>query len=87
MYQSSTLHRVFAPRLRHSGQTHRFRRCSSAAAGALEYPKKNSRHGNEEELYFTFYFMSMILPCTSGDNINELVHMEIQGTEDSYIFL
>ena len=46
--------RVFAPRLCHRGQTHRFSRCLSVAAGALEYPKKNSRNGNKEELYFNF---------------------------------
>ena len=48
--QSNTLCRVFAPCFCHSGQTRRFRRCSSAAVGALEYPKKNSRNGNKEEL-------------------------------------
>ena len=40
VHQSSTLCRVFVPCWCHSGQTHRFRHCSSAAAGALEYPKK-----------------------------------------------
>ena len=50
-----TLHRVFAPRLCHSGQTHRFRHCSSAAAGALEHPKKNSRKCNKKDLYFFFF--------------------------------
>ena len=55
--QSNTLHRVFAPHLCHCGQTHRFRRCLSAAMGALEYPKKNSRNGNKDELYFTLSYM------------------------------
>ena len=44
------LGRVFASRLCHSGQTHRFRRCSVAAAGAFEYPKTNSRNGNKVKL-------------------------------------
>ena len=59
VYQSNTLRRVFAPRLCHSGQTHRFKHCLSAAAGALEYPKKNSRSGNKKDLYFNFllYFI------------------------------
>ena len=57
---SNTLHRMFASVLCHSGQTHRFRYCLSAAAGALEYPKKNSRNGNKEELYFALlYFTSL----------------------------
>ena len=50
----NTLHCVFTSRLGHSAQTHRFRHCSSATAEALEYPKKNSRNGNKEELYFYF---------------------------------
>ena len=54
VYQSNTLRCVFAARLYHSGQTHRFRHYSSAAEGALEYPKKSSRNGNKEELYFYF---------------------------------
>ena len=56
VYQSNTLCRVFMPRLCHSGQSHRFTHCSSSAVGvgALECPKKNSRNGNKEELYFTF---------------------------------
>ena len=45
---SNTLHRVFAPCLCHRGQTHMFRHCSSAAAGALEYPKKKSRNGDTD---------------------------------------
>ena len=44
------LGRVFVSRLYHSGQTHRFRRCSVAAAGAFKYPKTNSRNGNKVKL-------------------------------------
>ena len=60
MNQSHALHRVFASHLCHSGQTCRFRCCSSAAREAFEYPKKNSRNGNKEELYFTFYSCRVI---------------------------
>ena len=56
---SLTLRRVFAPRLCHSGHTHRFRCCLSAAAAALEYPKKHSRNDNTEELYFLLYFINV----------------------------
>ena len=34
---------MFAPYLCHSGQTHRFRRCSSATVGALGYPETTIR--------------------------------------------
>ena len=54
----NTLCHVLVPRLCHSGQTHRFRRCSSAAAGAFEYPKKYFRKGNKEELYFTLIYFN-----------------------------
>ena len=54
---SLTLYCV-APRLCHSGQTHRFRRCSLAAVGALEYPRKNSRNGNKEELYLLYFTLN-----------------------------
>ena len=51
--QSNALGGVFASRLCHSRQTHRFRGCSVAAStGAFEYPKKNSRNGNKVKLYY-----------------------------------
>ena len=58
---TSTLSRVFVPRLCHSGQTHRFRRCLSAAAGALQYPKTNSRNGKKEELCFTVLYLLKVI--------------------------
>ena len=45
----------------HSGQTHRFRCCLSAAVGAIEYPKKISRNGNKEELYFTYLSLTKFM--------------------------
>ena len=70
VYQSNTLRYVFAPHLCHTGQTHRFRRSSTPAAGALEYPKKNSRNGNKEEFYFNFTLLYFILKvhavCVAG---------------------
>ena len=53
--QTNTLGRLFASHLGQSGQTHRFRHCSVAATGVLEYPKTNSRNGNKEKLYFTLF--------------------------------
>ena len=41
---------MFVTRLCHSGQTHRPRCCSVTDMGAFEYPMKNSRNGNKEEL-------------------------------------
>ena len=32
---------------------------SSAAMGALEYPKKNSRNDNKEELYFSLLYFTI----------------------------
>ena len=67
--QSNTLHHVFTPRLCHRGQTHRFRHCSSATVGAFEYPKKNSRNGSKEELYFTWN------SCTVSSNLGRIQHL------------
>ena len=39
----------------------RHRCCSLAAMGALEYPKKNCRNGNKEELYFTLYIAYYVI--------------------------
>ena len=75
MNQSNTQRRVLCPSLCHRGQTHRFRCCLSAGARALEYPKKNSKNGNKEELYlyFTLFLyngfsfqaiMSVLLQCS-----------------------
>ena len=55
MNQSNTLHRLFTPRLCHTRQTHRFRHWSSAAVEASEYPKKKSRNGKKEQLYFNLF--------------------------------
>ena len=53
MNQTNALGRVFVSHLCHSGQTHRFRRCSVAAMGAFKYHTTNSKNGNKEELHFT----------------------------------
>ena len=57
--QTNALGRVFASHLCRSRQTHRFRHYSVVAAGALEYPKTNSRNGNKEELYFTLFSLGV----------------------------
>ena len=55
--KTNALGHMFVSRLCHSGQTHRFRRCSSAAVGALEYPKTNFRKSNKEKLYYTLLLL------------------------------
>ena len=67
------------PAMCQRGQTHRFRRCSSAATGALEHSMKNSRNGNKEELYFTFAYTRLhyvVLDIDSCQILWALTHPE-----------
>ena len=62
-----TLRHVFAPCLCHSGQTHRFRRCSSAAVGALEYRRekfqKLQQRGTLLYLLYSLYVKTYKIGC------------------------